>query len=81
MSLYYTNYYSCRKHIYRERYYQKKEELQREKELFEEYGGKEKFYKDSLIKMGVLKITGDKQDKTNISSTREGVSDDHTSKG
>ena len=54
MNLYYTNYYSCRKHIYRERYYQKKEELQREKELFEEYGGKEKFYKDSLIKMGFL---------------------------
>ena len=73
---YYTNYYNLRKHLYKMRYYEKKDQEQRDYELYKDYGGKEKFYKKSLIDMGVLVIKpiDDKQDKMNTSSVREDVS-------
>lgn len=82
MNTYYSNYYSLKKHLYKIRYYEKKEQEQRDYELYKDFGGKEKFYKNSLIDMGILiiKSTDDKQDKTNTSLTREGEGDDHISK-
>ena len=83
MNTYYSNYYSLKKHLYKIRYYEKKEQEQRDYELYKDFGGKEKFYKNSLIDMGILiiKSTDDKQDNTNTSLTREGEGDDRTSKG
>ena len=56
MNTYYSNYYSLKKHLYKIRYYEKKEQEQREYELYKDFGGKEKFYKNSLIDMGILVI-------------------------
>ena len=53
---YYSNYYNLRKHLYKMRYYEKKDQEQRENELYKDYGGKEKFYKNSLVDMGILVI-------------------------
>ena len=80
---YYTNYYNLRKHLYRVRYYEKKEEEQRKEELFKEYGGEKSYYLNKLKDMGflVVKPIDDKQDKTNTSLIREDVSGVHISKG
>jgi uncharacterized membrane protein len=73
---YYTNYYNLRKHLYKVRYYEKKDEEQREIELYKEFGGKKEFYKNSLINMGflIIKPIDDTQDNKSISSVREDVS-------
>lgn len=49
MENYYKEYYNTKKHLYKIRYEEKKIERKKEKELFEPYGGKEKYYKDKYI--------------------------------
>jgi uncharacterized membrane protein len=56
MNTYYSNYYNLRKHLYKVRYYEKKDEEQRDYELYKDFGGKKEFYKNSLINMGFLVI-------------------------
>ena len=46
MDNYYKDYYNTKKHLYKIRYEEQKIERKKEKELFEPYGGKEKYYKD-----------------------------------
>ena len=46
---YYKEYYNTKKHLYKIRYEEKKIERKKEKELFEPYGGKEKYYKDKIL--------------------------------
>lgn len=51
---YYAKYYNCKKHIYREKYYEKKKaEIERE-QLFRPYGGEQNYYKNKLIEMGFI---------------------------
>ncbi len=73
---YYTNYYNLRKHLYRVRYYEKKEEEQRKEELYKKYGGEKCYYINTLKDMGflIVKPIDDKQDNKSISSVREDVS-------
>lgn len=49
MDNYYKDYYNNKKHLYKIRYEERKIERKNEKELFEPYGGKEKYYKDKYI--------------------------------
>ena len=53
---YYRNYYQLKKDLIRMRYIEKKEQKQREEELYEPYGGKKNYYKNSLINSGFLVI-------------------------
>ena len=46
---YYKEYYNTKKHLYKIRYEEKKIEKKKEKELFEPYGVKEKYYKDKIL--------------------------------
>ena len=54
---YYRNYYQVKKEQIRNRYFEKKEQKQREEEMFKPYGGEKNYYKCSLIQSGFLKIT------------------------
>ena len=45
---YYKEYYNTKKHLYKIRYEEKKIQKEKEKELFEPYGGKDKYYKDKI---------------------------------
>ncbi len=56
MDTYYSNYYNLRKHLYKIRYYERKEEKKRNYELYKKYDGEKVYYKQSLIDMGVLII-------------------------
>tara|TARA_R110000803_G_scaffold193983_1_gene256979 strand:+ start:298 stop:489 length:192 start_codon:yes stop_codon:yes gene_type:complete len=46
---YYKEYYNTKKHLYKLRYEERKIERKKEKELFEPYGGKEKYYRDKIL--------------------------------
>ena len=48
-SVYYKSYYDLKKLQYRVRYLENKEETQREKELYEDYGGKKEYYKNKIL--------------------------------
>jgi hypothetical protein len=53
---YYRNYYQLKKELIRTKYYEKKEQKQREYELYKNYGGEKNYYKNSLINSGFLII-------------------------
>ena len=53
---YYKTYYSTRKHRYKIRYEILKIEKKAEIMLYQPYGGKESFYKNSLINSGIIII-------------------------
>lgn len=46
---YYYNYYNLKKHIYRERYYQKKRQAKENEELYRPYGGEANFYRQKIL--------------------------------
>ena len=79
---YYTNYYNLRKHLYRIRYYEKKEQEQRKEQLYKKYGGEKSYYLNALKDMGflIVKPIDDTQDSKSISSIRVDVSDVRISK-
>ncbi len=54
---YYKIYYDLKKEQYKERYINKKEQKQREEELYKPYGGEKNYYKCSLMESGLLIIT------------------------
>ena len=64
MNTYYSNYYNLRKHLYKIRYYEKKNEEQREIELYKKYGGEKCYYINTLKDMGflIVKPIDDTQD-------------------
>ncbi len=51
---YYRNYYQLKKELIRVKYIEDKERRQRQKELYEPYGGEKNYYKNSLIQAGFL---------------------------
>jgi len=55
-SAYYRNYYQLKKELIKAKYYEKKEQKQREEEMYEPYGGESQYYKNSLINSGFLII-------------------------
>ncbi len=79
---YYTNYYNLRKHLYKVRYYEKKEGEKRNYELYKKYDGEKCYYYKTLIDMGflIVKPIDDTQDTKSISSVRVDVSGGHISK-
>ena len=81
MNTYYSNYYSLRKHLYRVRYFEKKEEEKRKEELYKKYGGERSYYFNTLKDMGflIVKPIDDKQDNKSISSIHEDISGVHIS--
>ena len=56
MESYYQSYYSTRKHLYKIRYETLKVERRAELELYKPYGGSAAYYKDALIKTGLIVI-------------------------
>ena len=54
---YYRQYYLKTKDRYRMYYYEKKQRRLENDGMYEEYGGEEQYYKDALIKSGLLGIT------------------------
>lgn len=48
-SIYYKSCYDLKKLQYRVRYLENKEEVQRENELYKDYGGKEVYYKSKIL--------------------------------
>lgn len=56
-SQYYRNYYQLHKELIRNRYYEKKEQLKREEELYAPYGGVKNYYKQRMIDNGWLIVT------------------------
>ena len=53
---YYRTYYQLNKDYIRNRYFEKKEQKQREDELFKPYGGQKNYYFNNLVKCGFLII-------------------------
>ena len=49
MDNYYKEYYNTKKHLYKIRYEEKKIQKQKQKELFEPYGGEKNYYKDKIL--------------------------------
>ena len=53
---YYRSYYYRTKELYRINYQEKKERKRENDELYKEFGGEEKYYKNELVKLGFLVI-------------------------
>lgn len=51
---YYLNYYNRSKFLYKIKYREKKEANQQREELYEPYGGEKKYYKNELLKWGMV---------------------------
>jgi hypothetical protein len=46
---YYKEYYNTKKHLYKIRYEEQKIKIQKQKELFEPFGGEKNYYKNKLL--------------------------------
>ena len=53
---YYRTYYQLKKEYIRSRYFEKKEQKQREEELYKNYGGERNYYFNYLVDSGFLII-------------------------
>lgn len=53
---YYRSYYQLKKEYIRSRYFEKKEQKQREDELYKPYGGAKNYYFNHLVDSGFLII-------------------------
>ena len=51
---YYLNYYNRSKFLYKIKYREKKEANQQREELYEPYGGERTYYKNELLKWGMV---------------------------
>ena len=51
---YYIRYYNMKKHLYRERYYEKRQADRQREELFRPYGGEVAYYRARLREMGFI---------------------------
>lgn len=56
-SSYYRHYYQQKKEQIKQKYLDKRKADKDENEMFREYGGVKKYYRDKLVEMGFLVIT------------------------